>query len=137
MNIPSVLFVLYTPGEPHRQALIPLDQLDDYDLDAIDGHIVNWDDDDELSSMTTKELTEEVLKLDKDERRTVFQEVGKSLTKEEDTPPEHSKDSWQGQIIDIYRRLGLEKSDWTDFAPHLKVHPPFTVDRVIFIGWAT
>lgn len=44
----------------------------------------------------------------------------------------------QEQIINLYKRLGLENGDYTgtDLAQYVEVAPPFTVDHVLRIGWA-
>ena len=40
-------------------------------------------------------------------------------------------------IVNIYKRLGLEKSDnEQDLKPFINPQPPFAVDKVVMIGWA-
>ena len=114
----SILLVISTPGgskEENTIALIPADKLDEYDLDLIDGFMVNADDIDPNNK--------------------------------------EASDNATGQIINLYKRLGIERqSGWendvetngkvavpilpTDLAEYLNPQTPMLVHRVVKIGWA-
>lgn len=92
-----VLFVINTPGGNRKDsgtALIPLDQVSQYPLDAMNHKIVNVD----------------------------------------DTIDSGAFDA----IVELYHRLGLEsnKGQKADLKKYMNPKAPFTVDKVVSIGWS-
>lgn len=50
------------------------------------------------------------------------------------------KNEWIDQIVTLYKRLGLENQKENvvpvDLAEYLNPQPPFTVSKIVYIGWA-